>query len=88
MVRDLQRHSTVYASATDAEMALQKLVDEAEGAWETVKAESRGRPSRRFVLCPAPDREPVGTIDIDTNGENQRETGNCVDAAPVGPEEW
>jgi hypothetical protein len=88
LVRDLQRHSAAYASAMDAELALQKLVDDAEGAWETVKNEAGGRPSRRFVLCPSPDRESAGVIDIDTTPENLGKSGGCVNTASPGPEEW
>jgi hypothetical protein len=86
--RDLRRCARAYATAESAEVALQKLVDDAEGVWETVKAESRGRPSRRFVLCLSPDRVPVGGVGVDTNSKNQRETGICVDGPSPGPEEW
>jgi hypothetical protein len=86
--RDLRCCARAYATAMDAELALQKLVDDAEGAWEVVKNESGGRPSRRVVLCPSPDRVPIGGVGVDTTPENLGKQGGCVDGASPGPEEW
>lgn len=50
-VRDVQRSSRQYATAADAEQALNRLVRAGMGVWESPKpSRAGGRPVRRFML--------------------------------------
>jgi hypothetical protein len=61
--RDLREHSRRFPTSDSADAALQKLVNEARGAWETVRPPGGGWPSTRFVLADSPDR-PMRTVPI------------------------
>ncbi|MCY2953424.1 MAG: YfjI family protein [Planctomycetota bacterium] len=72
--RELQRHCRRYATADEAELALQALVDSGEGDWDLVKPDGRGRSSYVFCLAASPDRPPVDAVDADRNTNSSGKT--------------
>jgi hypothetical protein len=74
--RDLMRHSRVFATAADAETAIQGLVKLGLGTWAMDDHDGgRGQPARRFRLN--------GAVDVDANSGIPNETGICVNVNAV-----
>jgi len=86
-VRDLMRSTRRFATAEDAEHALNRLVRAGVGIWTTDESDGkRGRPARRFRLA-------VDALTVDTNSEFPDEnafvsTVNGVNGRESEVEEW
>jgi len=76
--RDLMRGSRLFATAADAEGALEELVKASVGRWvHDDHGGGRGRPVRRFVLALA------DSADTDINSANSKKNHNCVSVSAV-----
>jgi hypothetical protein len=53
--RDLIEHSRLFRKSEEAEVALNRLVDEGMGGWEVRRTGGRGRPATVFCLADSPD---------------------------------
>jgi hypothetical protein len=73
--RELQRGPRRYRDSNDqAELDLQKLVDDGYGSWDIVKGERGGRAAQVFCMADHPDFPRGDGGDGDTTPENSRKT--------------
>ncbi len=79
-VREVQQGHRRFRLATDAEAALQPLVEAGYGDWEPPSPDKRGRPTRRFALS-TPST-------VYGNTPNPGEEGHSVDVDTKGDDEW
>lgn len=87
-VKDIMRSSRMFSNSSEAESALQGLVDSGEGVWNTLKPGPKGgRPSKKFRLIAIPV-DSVAVAETPSSDHGTHSFGNDNTAIDSNGDAW